>query len=192
MTMDRGLEFAPLDYHLVVWSEVSHSLLIVPSSFFWGSTETALSITDTLRGSGEISYQTCFEKRERIVGVRHRQVQHHAGGERAAAEPLKRESPDERTELTGRVEVPSMQLCVDESDGEVRGSLAGNGDLEFVSFEEWFTPRECLGLPGENASVFWKPSDPGDEWCCPEGKRGPGCEEQPLPADLEGAVPALL
>lgn len=44
-----------------------------------------------------------------------------------------------------------MQLCVDESDGEVRGSLAGDGDLEFVSFEEWFTPRECLGLLGENA-----------------------------------------
>lgn len=110
MTMDWGLEFAPLDYHLVVWSEVSHSLLIVPSSFFWGSIETALSITDTLRGSGEISYQTCFEKRERIVGVRHRQVQHHAGGERAAAEPLKRESPDERTELTGRVQAKADQL----------------------------------------------------------------------------------
>lgn len=81
--------------------ELSHSFLGSPSSSLWGSTETALSNRDTLRGSGAISDQTCFEKRERIVGVRHCQLHPHAEGAQAAAELFKRESPDERPELTG-------------------------------------------------------------------------------------------
>lgn len=99
-----------------MWSEVSHSLRIVPSFLSSPSgTETALSVTDAQRGSGEISDQTCFEKTERIVGVCHGQVRHHAEGEQAAAQPFTRESPDDRTELAGRVRAKAGQRW--ESEG---------------------------------------------------------------------------
>lgn len=81
---------------------MNHSLLRSLHHLPGGSIRTVLADADTLRVSGEINDQTHFEKRERIVGVHYRcQVQPHAEGALGTAQLFKRESPDERTELTG-------------------------------------------------------------------------------------------
>lgn len=88
---------------------MSHSLLR-SLHHLPGAASGLLSLIQTLRGSGEINDQTHLEKRERTAGVHHRQVQPRAEGARGTAAPCKRESPDERTELTGGAQAKAGPL----------------------------------------------------------------------------------